>query len=209
MAETTHNEAEPEEVKQIFATEPKLFGRWSYNIQVPDFSLSNYISISTTKSQVFIPHTNGRYQTKRFKKATCPIIERIVNSLMAHGRNSAKKVMAVRIVKQALEIIHLVSGKNPLEVVITAISNAGAREDSTRIGTGGVVRRQAVDVSPLRRVNQAIFLITSGAREAAFRNIKSVSECLCDEIINAAEGSTNSWAIRKRDEIERSAKSNR
>ncbi len=31
--------------------------------------------------------------------------------------------------------------------------NGGAREDSTRIGTGGVVRKQAVDVSPMRRVS--------------------------------------------------------
>lgn len=35
-----------------------------------------------------------------------------------------------------------------------AIINSGPREDSTRIGRAGTVRRQAVDVSPLRRVNQ-------------------------------------------------------
>lgn len=51
-------------------------------------------------------------------------------------------------------------------------------EDSTRIGSAGTVRRQAVDVSPLRRVNQAIALLTIGAREAAFRNVKSIAECL-------------------------------
>jgi small subunit ribosomal protein S5e len=59
----------------------------------------------------------------------------------------------MRIVKQALEIIHLLTGENPLQVLVDAIANAGAREDSTRIGSGGTVRRQAVDVSPLRRVN--------------------------------------------------------
>ena len=37
---------------------------------------------------------------------------------------------------------------------------------------------QAVDISPLRRVNQAIFLLTTGAREAAFRNVKTIAECL-------------------------------
>jgi hypothetical protein len=31
---------------------------------------------------------------------------------------------------------------------------SGPREDATRIGSAGVVRRQAVDISPLRRVNQ-------------------------------------------------------
>lgn len=43
---------------------------------------------------------------------------------------------------------------NFLQVLVTAIINSGPREDSTRIGRAGTVRRQAVDVSPLRRVNQ-------------------------------------------------------
>jgi len=93
--------------------------------------------------------------------------------------------------------------------VVDAIINASPREDSTRIGSGGVVRRQAVDVSPMRRVNQAIYLITQGARAAAFRNVKTIAECLADEIINAAKGSSNSYAIKKKDELERVAKANR
>ncbi|KAK9906044.1 hypothetical protein M0R45_000089 [Rubus argutus] len=68
--------------------------------------------------------------------------------------------------------------------VVDAVVNSGQREDATRIGSAGVVRRQAVDISPLRRVNQAIYLLTTGARE--FR-----------------------YAIKKKDEIERVAKANR
>lgn len=68
---------------------------------------------------------------------------------------------------------------------------SGPREDATRIGSAGVVRRQAVDISPLRRVNQAIYLLTTGARESAFRNVKTIAECLADELINAAKGSSN------------------
>jgi len=90
-----------------------------------------------------------------------------------------------------------------LQVAVDAIVNCGPREDSTRIGSAGTVRRQAVDVSPLRRVNQAIHLLTIGAREAAFRNVKSVAECLAEELINAAKGSSNSYAIKKKDELER------
>merc|ERR1711974_428343 len=41
------------------------------------------------------------------------------------------------------------------------------------------------------------------------RNIKSIAECLADELINAAKGSSNSYAIKKKDELERVAKSNR
>lgn len=50
------------------------------------------------------------------------------------------------------------SHPNPLilfsQILVAAIINSGPREDSTRIGRAGTVRRQAVDVSPLRRVNQ-------------------------------------------------------
>jgi small subunit ribosomal protein S5e len=81
---------------------------------------------------------------------------------MMHGRNNGKKMMAMRIVQHAFEIIHLLADKNPIQVLVDAIINAGPREDSTRIGSAGTVRRQAVDVSPLRRVNQAIYLLTTG-----------------------------------------------
>lgn len=128
---------------------------------------------------------------------------------MRFGRNSGKKLMACRIVRQALELVHILTDENPVQVLVNAIINAGPREDSTRIGTAGVVRRQAVDVSPFRRVNQALYLMAQGSREASFRNIKTIAECLADEIVNASRGSSNSYAIKKKDEIERVAKANR
>jgi ribosomal protein uS7 len=109
---------------------------------------------------------------------------------MMNGRNNGKKLLAVRIVKHAFDIIYLLTDQNPLQVTVDAIVNCGPREDSTRIGSAGTVRRQAVDVSPLRRVNQAIALLTIGAREAAFRNVKTVAECLAEELINAAKYTT-------------------
>ena len=72
-----------------------------------------------------------------------------------------------------------------------------------------IVRRQAVDMSPFRRVNYALYLLATGAREASFRNLKTMAECLAEELINAARGSSNSYAIKKKDEIERVSKSNR
>merc|ERR1711957_1043536 len=97
----------------------------------------------------------------------CPITERFTNQhMVGMHRQNGKKQTAVRIFSQCLEIIHLLTGQNPLEVLFEAIVQGGAREDSTRIGSGGTVRRQAVDVSPLRRVNQAIYLMCKGSREA-------------------------------------------
>ncbi|TOF85822.1 30S ribosomal protein S7, partial [Vibrio parahaemolyticus] len=153
--------------------EIKLFGKWSLDdVQLSDMSLQDYIAVKKYYAK-YLPHSSGRYAAKRFRKAQCPIVERLTNSLMMHGRNNGKKLLAVRIVKHSFEIIHLLTGENPVQVVVNAIINSGPREDSTRIGRAGTVRRQAVDVSPLRRVNQAIWLLTTGAREAAFRNIKT------------------------------------
>merc|ERR1711935_381276 len=149
---------------------------------------------------------------KRFAKIQCPITERFTNQLMVGmHRQNGKKQTAVRIFRQSLEIVHLLTGQNPLEILFEAIVQGGAREDSTRIGSGGTVRRQAVDVSPLRRVNQAVYLICKGSREACFRSHKSMCEVLADEIIAASKGvgQSNSYAVKKKDEIERVAKGNR
>ncbi|RVW47709.1 40S ribosomal protein S5 [Vitis vinifera] len=201
-------------------TEVKLFNRWSFDevqtnwsdCSTKDITL-HVVMVTALPAAVPCLHvgflTKFWYSVKRFRKAQCPIVERLTNSLMMHGRNNGKKLMAVRIMKHAMEIIHLLTDQNPIQVIVDAVINSGPREDATRIGSAGVVRRQAVDISPLRRVNQAIYLLTTGARESAFRNIKTIAECLADELINAAKGSSNSYAIKKKDEIERVAKANR
>lgn len=66
------------------------------------FTDSDYIQI---RSPVYLSHSSGRYATKRFRKAQCPIIERLTNSLMMNGRNNGKKLMAVRIVAHTFEIV--------------------------------------------------------------------------------------------------------
>ena len=50
-----------------------LWVRWF--LQVQDISLEDYIAVKT-KYAVYVPHTAGRYQKRRFRKALCPIVER-------------------------------------------------------------------------------------------------------------------------------------
>lgn len=70
----------------------------------------DYIAVKE-KYAKYLPHSAGRYAAKRFRKAQCPIVERLTNSMMMHGRNNGKKLMTVRIVKHAFEIIHLLTGE--------------------------------------------------------------------------------------------------
>jgi small subunit ribosomal protein S5e len=189
----------------------KLFGKWSYG-DIPDgeldHALRDYLSIRDDQ-QIVVPHTAGRYQNQRFHKVNCPLVERLVCYMMMHGRNAGKKLLTIRIVRQAFELVNLATGENPLVVLVNAVQRCGPREDSTRIGVGGAVRRQACDVSPLRRVNQGLALITHFARSSAFRSSRTIAECLADELIAAAKGAPESQAAKKKDEIERTAKSNR
>jgi small subunit ribosomal protein S5e len=120
--------------RKFYDSEITLFGKFPYEVENKDISLTELVAINSNKSNIYVPHTAGRYQVKRFRKATCPIIERFTNALMSKGRNNGKKNMAITIVKQALDIVALITGKNPLETVLEAVSKAGPREDSTRIG---------------------------------------------------------------------------
>ena len=191
-------EPKPEEIK--------LFGKWNFDgVVVRDPSLKKYISLRP----VYLPHTGGRHEHKRFGKAEVPIVERLMNMLMRPGRNTGKKHPAYNIVKRAFEIIHIKTGENPLQVLVRAIENAAPREETTRIMYGGIIYHVAVDVSPQRRVDLALKFITEGARVAAFRSTKNIAECLADEIILAAKGDSRSHAISRKEEIERIALSSR
>ena len=127
---------------------------------------------------------------------------------MMHGRNNGKKMMAVRIVQQTFEIIHLMTGENPIQVLINAICNVGPREDCSRVGSAGTVRFQSVDVSPFRRVNQGISLLVVGSRKQAFRTSKTIAEVLAGNIVAASKGD-ECFAINKKNDIERVAMLNR
>ena len=48
---------------------------------------------------------------------------RVTDSLMQHGRNNGKKMMAVRIIKHSFEIVHLLTDQNPIQVLVDAIIN--------------------------------------------------------------------------------------
>jgi Ribosomal protein S7 len=94
-------------------------------------------------------------------------------------------------------------------VLVNAIENSAPREETTRILLGGIVYHVAVDVAPQRRVDLAIRWICEGARESSFNNPKPIEESLADEIILASRADPKSYAVRKKEEVERIALSSR
>jgi small subunit ribosomal protein S7 len=156
-----------------------------------------------------MPHSGGRHEHQRFRKSTVNIVERLVNNMMRHGRCGGKKIKAINIVKNAFEIIQLKTGVNPVQILVRAIENSAPCEEVTRIVYGGVAYPVSVDVSPQRRIDLALRFMCEGARQAALNNPKTIDECLAEEIILASERDSRSFAVKKRDEIERIALSSR
>ena len=191
---------------ELRADEIRLFGKWSFvGVDVRDPGLKKYISLKP----IWLPHTGGRHEHRRFGKAEVPIVERLMNKLMHPGRNGGKKHLAYNIVKTAFDIIYLRTGENPLQILVRAIENSAPREETTRITYGGITYRVSVDVSPQRRVDLALRFIAEGARNCAFNNPKPIEECLADELLLAASGDLNSHAVKQKEEIERIALSSR
>jgi len=186
--------------------ELKIFEKWSVeDIEITDAGLEKYLSLKP----VLFPHSGGRHEHKRFRKSSLNIVERLVNNMMRPGRVGGKKTKAVSIVRNAMEIINLKTGKNPVEVIVKAVVNTSPAEDVTRIAYGGIVYPISVDIAPQRRIDMALRFMTDGARQAAFGNAKTIDECLAEEIIYAAQRDNRSVAVRKRDEMERVALASR
>jgi len=186
--------------------EIKLFGKWSFNgIEVKDLGLKRYVSLRP----VYAPHSMGRHEHGRFRKAEVNIVERLINDLMRPGKNAGKKARVINAAKNAFELINLRTGQNPVDVLVKAVENAAPCEDTTRISYGGIVYHMAVDISPQRRVDLALRLITEGARKASLNNPRTFDECLAEELILAANRDVKSYAISKRNEMERIARSSR
>jgi len=186
--------------------EVKLFGKWDFKgVEVKDLGLKRYISLSP----IYVPHSMGRHEHRRFRKAEVNIVERLINNLMRPGKSAGKKARAINTVKNAFEIIQLRTGQNPIEVLVRAIENSAPCEDTTRIGYGGIVYHLAVDIAPQRRVDLALRLLTEGARRAALNNPRSLDECLAEEMVQASNKDVKSYAVSKRHEVERIARSSR
>ncbi|MBI2184927.1 MAG: 30S ribosomal protein S7 [Thaumarchaeota archaeon] len=191
-----------------------LFRKWDISqVEVKDVGLKRVLSLQP----VLVPTSFGRHEHARFAKAQVNVVERLANSLMHFGHRHAKntgrmggkKLRSISIVKTTFDIIHLRTGKNPVEVLVRAIENISPNEDTTRIAYGGVVYHVSVDIAPLRRVDLALRFISEGVRQSCFSNIKSVEEALAGEIILASEGSADSFAIRAKNEQERIAMASR
>ena len=173
-------------------------------VKIEDKGLARYINLETENI-----YLGGVYSNKLFAKSKIPIIERLINNMMRTEHYNGKKLTAYKVVKSAFEIIDKKTKTNPMQVFIDALQNAAPKEETTRLRFGGVNVPKAVDVAPQRRLDIALRNICLGAVNATYKNKKTIEACLADEIIKASKNDVSSFAVAKKNDIERVARSAR
>ena len=185
---------------------PPLFGKYPYEgLEVHDVGLVPYLYLHP----VYSPHSEGRLSGKPFLKTRMHLVERLANHLMKGGKFTGKKSKALATVRKAFDELAAKEGKNPLQLLVDAVENASPREEVTRLQFGGISVPRAVDASPARRLNVAIRNLAQGAITASRKSTKPIHTCLADEISLAAKGNLSSFAVGRKEEVERVAQSAR
>jgi small subunit ribosomal protein S7 len=178
----------------------KLFGEYEVDgIEYTDPSTRRYITVTP------IAHTMGRHAEKQFKKSEISIVERLINRLMQTDENTGKKQQATRIVRDAFEIVADRTDENPIQVLVTAVENAGPREETVRLKYGGISVPKAVDVAPQRRVDQSLKFIAQGTYNGAFKTTTSAAEALASQLVGASNYDLQAYPVSQKEEQERVA----
>lgn len=200
--------AKPKREKTIFSF--KLFGKWD-PVEGTDQSLSGYINMDP----VILPRSEGAHRGKMHKFKT-HIVERLALKMMVSGHTGKKHKLTsgkfggaldntLGVIENALDIIEKKEKKNPLEVLIKAIENAAVREEVISYQIGSVVAREAVVTSPQRRIDKTLRYIAQSAYRKSFNTKKKLSEALAEELMSAARGSSDSFAMKEKERLEREA----
>ncbi|MEI7648157.1 MAG: 30S ribosomal protein S7 [Methanomicrobiales archaeon] len=194
------------ETESKTAGQKLLFNKWDVaEVKVTDPSLMRYVTLTS----LIIPHSCGKFSKQEFNKSNMMIVERLINRLMQTEKNTGKKQLAIRIVRDAFEIINKKTKRNPVEVLVEAIGHSGPREETVRLKYGGINVPKSVDTAPLRRVGTAIGFLAEATLKGSSTSKKSASAVLADELIAASKGDMKCYSVGKKEERERIAKSAR
>ncbi|MFH1521433.1 MAG: 30S ribosomal protein S7 [archaeon] len=192
--------------------EMKIFGLFdASDVKVEDPGMKRVINLNAK----LMLKSHGRIKWDP-TRAKVNVIERLVNLLQVPGSRgkkhriitgwiTGKHTRCTGIVIDAFKIIEKKTGENPLKVFIKAIENGSPRDEVIAIEYGGARYPQAVDVSPRRRLNLVLRYFVNGAYDKAFNKKATIVEALAKEIMLAAENSGESYAVRKRNDIEKQA----
>ena len=127
-------------------------------------------------------------------------LAKFMNVIMLSG----KKSVAEGIAYGALDQIANKTGKDPLEVFMTALNNAKPLVEVKSRRVGGANDQVPVEVRPSRRMALSMRWLREAAKK---RGEKTMALRLAGELLDASEG--RGGAMKKRDEVHRMAEANK
>ena len=195
-----------QEARPIAGIGTKVFGKWDASeVTCRDPGLAPYVNLTT----VGVPHTGGRHANAWFGKSKLSVVERYVNKLMRTGKYTGKKQGAMKAFEGALDTMAERTGDNPLQMFVDALCYAAPMEEITRIKFGAVSQPKAVDASPSRRLDVALRNLAAGAASGTRKSKRTLKQCIVNELTKASTGDVTSFAVAKKEEVERIAASAR
>jgi len=191
----------------------KLFNRWDIaSVVVSDPGLA---SIMNTDPIIY-PKTGGKFASTYLHKNKMNIVERFINKMMVpghrgkkhkytSGRCPASTQAIMKALIKSFELIEKRSGKSPVQILIQAVENGALNEEITAYRMGGTIARQAVTVSPRRRLDMSLKNLAQGIYKMKFNRKTPLPEVIAGELMAAAANDPKSFAVMERSRAEKEA----
>jgi small subunit ribosomal protein S7 len=198
----------------------KLFDKWeTKSLNYKDQGLYKYMNLE----EKVIPHTFGSTNKESSRKTRINLVERLINKMMRSGQGKkklggkyirhrmgcGKKEQMIKTVDEAFDYIHKTTKENPVQVLVTAVEYSAPREDITKLKKGSITYTQSVDLAPVKRLDEALKNIALACFKNTYKSKKETHLALAEEIIDASKNDQKSFAVKRKDEIERIAQGSR
>ena len=128
------------------------------------------------------------------------LVQQLINKVMTDG----KKILAERIVYDALAILAERTGKDPVEALETSIKALTPVLEVRSRRVGGATYQVPVEVPPRRARTLAVRWLVEFARQ---RREKTMAQRLANELLDA--GNQQGGAFKRKDDIYRMAQANK
>ena len=97
------------------------------------------------------------------------------NNIKQMNKSIYKKLIAIKMIKESMEIISLITKKNPLKILLDAVNKSIIYNNVNK------------EIPHLIKINLGIYYIIKKAKEESLNSKKIISESLAEEIISLSK----------------------
>jgi len=97
------------------------------------------------------------------------------NNIKQMNKSIYKKLIAIKMIKESMEIISLITKKNPLKILLDAVNKSIIYNNINK------------EFPHLKKINLGIYYIIKKAKEESLNSKKIISESLAEEIISLSK----------------------